>query len=456
MWAQGGKVACGVVTENTKVVYRSSTSMVYLFIQMSSEMWDFDLYGDLYFEKAVSGFLSELFAKWKKESSNHDVTIVLFSRTYYKATSIDEFPTYMRECLQEDYRGRFYEDFYRWVMAQDQTGVLIQQHHYQVSSRARGNNSSSSPLPTPDGDTTYLTHLHHHHHFASTPTKNGPASPSAEFRMYNGSGMVEVNGMRPRNLNTQHSQESINGVRRESRPRTTSQNSSLASVDITLRGAGTPQKAGGAGVGGGLRLVGGVNSGKAKFPATLIWGATGEQEWNAGLTTGVDWKSLTLPACLPITTDYFPEEQSLHNDYVVADYNLLVDEPEESVRRPLTTKMVFLELVSQRLAQGFQMIMLAERGGVGGAGGGELVSGSASSYSGVGSFIRNRSRTHHNTVTQEYRLSIGRIFHKILLYGSTITVTIYRPRCVWLMILTPSVLECISYHDFWVWLDSFI
>jgi hypothetical protein len=25
---------------------------VYLFIQMSSEMWDFDMYGDLYFEKA--------------------------------------------------------------------------------------------------------------------------------------------------------------------------------------------------------------------------------------------------------------------------------------------------------------------------------------------------------------------------------------------------------------------
>ncbi|XP_069937633.1 GATOR complex protein Iml1-like [Cherax quadricarinatus] len=113
MWAQGGKVACGVITEDTKVAYRSSTSMVYLFIQMSSEMWDFDMYGDLYFEKAVNGFLSELFAKWKKEGSNHDVTIVLFSRTYYKATTIEDFPQYMRECLQQDYKGRFYEDFYR-------------------------------------------------------------------------------------------------------------------------------------------------------------------------------------------------------------------------------------------------------------------------------------------------------------------------------------------------------
>lgn len=28
-------------------------------------MWDFDIHGDLYFEKAVNGFLADLFAKWK-------------------------------------------------------------------------------------------------------------------------------------------------------------------------------------------------------------------------------------------------------------------------------------------------------------------------------------------------------------------------------------------------------
>lgn len=45
MWCQGDRVACGVINEDTKVVFRSSTSMVYLFIQMSSEMWDFDIHG---------------------------------------------------------------------------------------------------------------------------------------------------------------------------------------------------------------------------------------------------------------------------------------------------------------------------------------------------------------------------------------------------------------------------
>lgn len=156
MWSQGDRVACGVITDDTKVrtekdheltivsllnfyhdstyrfqvVFRSSTSMVYLFIQMSSEMWDFDIHGDLYFEKAVNGFLADLFQKWRKNGSNHEVTIVLFSRTFYNATSLEEFPNHMRECLQQDYRGRFYEDFYRVAIQneryEDWSNVLVQ------------------------------------------------------------------------------------------------------------------------------------------------------------------------------------------------------------------------------------------------------------------------------------------------------------------------------------------
>lgn len=113
MWAHGEQVASGVITAGTKVVYRSASSMVYLFIQMSSEMWDFDINGDLYFEKAVNGFLCDLIAKWKDMKCNHDVNIVLFSRVFYEAKSKDQFPEHMAQCVQVDYRGRFYEDFYR-------------------------------------------------------------------------------------------------------------------------------------------------------------------------------------------------------------------------------------------------------------------------------------------------------------------------------------------------------
>ena len=59
---------------------------------------------------------------------------------------------------------------------------------------------------------------------------------------------------------------------------------------------------------------------------TLLWGATGEQVWTPALTTGVDWKSLTIPACLPITTDYFPDQRSLQNDFVVSDYSMIPDD----------------------------------------------------------------------------------------------------------------------------------
>lgn len=54
-----------------------------------------------------------LFNVFQKNGSNHEVTIVLFSRTFYKAKTLEEFPQHMKECLQKDYRGRFYEDFYR-------------------------------------------------------------------------------------------------------------------------------------------------------------------------------------------------------------------------------------------------------------------------------------------------------------------------------------------------------
>ena len=40
----------------------------------------------------------------------------------------------------------------------------------------------------------------------------------------------------------------------------------------------------------------------------------------------MDWKSLVIPACLPITTDYFPDQRSLQNDYVLSDYSLLPED----------------------------------------------------------------------------------------------------------------------------------
>ncbi|KAI5622623.1 DEP domain-containing protein 5 isoform X3, partial [Silurus asotus] len=119
LWVKGEKVTCGYISEDTRVVFRSSSAMVYIFIQMSCEMWDFDIYGDLYFEKAVNGFLSDLFTKWKEKNCSHEVTVVLFSRTFYAAKTQDEFPESQRGAIRQDHEGRFYEDFYR-VVAQNE------------------------------------------------------------------------------------------------------------------------------------------------------------------------------------------------------------------------------------------------------------------------------------------------------------------------------------------------
>uniref|UniRef100_A0A8B9LSW1 DEP domain containing 5, GATOR1 subcomplex subunit n=1 Tax=Astyanax mexicanus TaxID=7994 RepID=A0A8B9LSW1_ASTMX len=84
LWVKGEKVTCGYISEDTRVVFRSTSAMVYIFIQMSCEMWDFDIYGDLYFEKAVNGFLSDLFAKWKfgLMACDHPSSSSLYSRGF--------------------------------------------------------------------------------------------------------------------------------------------------------------------------------------------------------------------------------------------------------------------------------------------------------------------------------------------------------------------------------------
>ncbi|CAH1232900.1 DEPDC5 [Branchiostoma lanceolatum] len=141
-WMRSEKVGSGVITEDTKIVFRSSTSMVYLFIQLSREMWEFDIHGDLYWEKACM-FLKELFTRWKENNSNHEVTIVVFSRTFYDADSVDDFPQSMRKCLQVDYKGRICEDFYRVVAQAERMEdwspmlVSLKRHFIQYPNKTR-------------------------------------------------------------------------------------------------------------------------------------------------------------------------------------------------------------------------------------------------------------------------------------------------------------------------------
>lgn len=135
---------------------------------------------------------------------------------------------------------------------------------------------------------------------------------------------------------------------------------------------------------------------------------------------------MTIPACLPITTDFFPEESALQNDYVFSVYTLL---PEDinmdfsvirgSYKQPLTARDVFRELVSQRLSQGFQAIVTPKK-----------QSPSAIDEDKTPRILSTplKKKPISSDRQAEQLLSIGRIFHRITMNESSITVTRYRPR----------------------------
>nr|CDS16832.1 DEP domain containing protein 5 [Echinococcus granulosus] len=99
--------------------------------------------------------------------------------------------------------------------------------------------------------------------------------------------------------------------------------------------------------------------------------------WEMLKPVGIDWKSLTTPALLPLTTDYFPEASSLLGEgYMIHEYRIVlitVSEKEWDLhfdtkafpglaysRHPLSGQQVLEELVSQRVAQGFQLCIEEE------------------------------------------------------------------------------------------------
>ena len=51
-----------------------------------------------------------------------------------------------------------------------------------------------------------------------------------------------------------------------------------------------------------------------------------EHDWTAAVKTSVDWKSLTCPALLPLTTDYMPSKKTLDSNYEESNYTLPIDE----------------------------------------------------------------------------------------------------------------------------------
>ncbi|EMR08771.1 hypothetical protein PNEG_02942 [Pneumocystis murina B123] len=83
IWINGKKKHSAYVSTKTKPIFRSESAKCFLFLQMSKEMWEFEEDGELFFDKAIDGFLPELFKRWKNMGTRHSVTIILFTRVYY-------------------------------------------------------------------------------------------------------------------------------------------------------------------------------------------------------------------------------------------------------------------------------------------------------------------------------------------------------------------------------------
>ncbi|KAI9032760.1 hypothetical protein CLU79DRAFT_830598 [Phycomyces nitens] len=78
----------------------------------------------------------------------------------------------------------------------------------------------------------------------------------------------------------------------------------------------------------------------------------------------VYWKSLSNPACLPLTTDYFPsaeERGKLYNTFMytvsASEGANLYQAGDETLSERKKTENILTEMLSQRLAQGFQIIV---------------------------------------------------------------------------------------------------
>ncbi|KAJ3336064.1 vacuolar membrane-associated protein iml1 [Gonapodya sp. JEL0774] len=115
LYVKGKVVDSGVVSSSTKAIFRSESAKVYIFIQMSKEMWHFDEDGELYREKCLSGLLPELYARWRAAGANHLVTIVLTTRVFYPQSTDPALVT-LNHIHTEPRTGRLYRDFYSVVV----------------------------------------------------------------------------------------------------------------------------------------------------------------------------------------------------------------------------------------------------------------------------------------------------------------------------------------------------
>ncbi|MCJ1250296.1 vacuolar membrane-associated protein iml1 [Trapelia coarctata] len=136
IYMQGRKLQSAFCGTSTKPIFRSESARYVLFVQMSKEMWDFDVdgTGEIMFHKVINGFLPDLFRRWQDIGARHLVSIILFTRLEYERGFARGFEPHSQgdqDSSMSTWRDQTpYRDFYRVLvsdMASGQWAAILTQ-----------------------------------------------------------------------------------------------------------------------------------------------------------------------------------------------------------------------------------------------------------------------------------------------------------------------------------------
>lgn len=126
----------GILTQNTKVIYRTGSSNHTILIEFTRDMFDLDYYQQMYVERVVE-FLKVYTLRNSLFQVNHNMEIVLFARMFYpQFKTLNEAYDFMvgeveklhseeaskinsinlAVAFQKDTKDRIYEDCYRKII----------------------------------------------------------------------------------------------------------------------------------------------------------------------------------------------------------------------------------------------------------------------------------------------------------------------------------------------------
>lgn len=132
---KGEPLLSGVISEKTNFIFRSRSARIFWLIQISSEMWEVDDKGDMYFEKFLNKFIDPLFDRWKALSVSHSLTVAFFARSIITSPvdSLVSPDLSSKKSLQRGKDGVKFQDFFKIVI--ENTSDLDKLVHLRVLKR---------------------------------------------------------------------------------------------------------------------------------------------------------------------------------------------------------------------------------------------------------------------------------------------------------------------------------